>query len=89
MSMLIFYEGYQVQIEKSKHYEDTWYGYVALANHPDFHFWDCTVTELSLASAIAAVTKACDANTRWYGFAPDFLISEESWYWSQCSGSDF
>lgn len=87
--MLIFHDGYQITVEKSKFsLDETWYGYVSLEAHPNFHFWDCTTEAASLAECLTATIKECDRNSLWYGFKPDFLLPNKSWVIAQ-SNNDF
>lgn len=70
--MLIFYEGFRIEILPAKFWDD-YTNQIALADVPDFCFWDYCQDVGSVADCIRKGLKGCHRILEDYGVTNDFL----------------
>lgn len=83
--MLIYYEGYCIEIAKFG-WGEGYYSDITLPNS-NFHFWGyhCDYAE-NFVDCLKLSMSACHEITQDYGFKPDYL--ELDYSWMDCDPSD-
>ncbi|MBD2770972.1 hypothetical protein [Iningainema tapete] len=65
--MIIIYDSYQIEVEESEIFPDTWNATVSLEKDPKFYFWDCSVSQEPFGKCILKAMEECDINSESYG----------------------
>lgn len=86
--MLIFYEGFHIEIAKLRYDTCAPYYYNIYTPGKGFHFWDYCQPEFdNLSNCLKASMNACLQIIQDYGFGPDFMETDDSWLYD-CGAYD-